>query len=149
MSYGGYNYIHSAKTLVRVHVATYRTRVGAVTSILPSARVPLPQGKGNQKMYPAVELDCALERVLERKGFIARHSGLRLCWPSLAIIGLLGLPFSVVFFAQFGLAFLLVSIFTSISHVMASDFRPSFLDFLGGGAFISAFITFRSVLVSK
>ena len=31
MSYGGYNYIHSAKTLVRVHVATYRTRVGAVT----------------------------------------------------------------------------------------------------------------------
>jgi len=50
----------------------------------------------------------ALERVLERKGFIARHSGLRLCWPSLAIIGLLGLPFSVVFFAQFGLAFLLV-----------------------------------------
>jgi len=53
-------------------------------------------------------LSSALERVLERKGFIARHSGLRLCWPSLAIIGLLGLPFSVVFFAQFGLAFLLV-----------------------------------------
>jgi len=32
---------------------------------------------------------------------------------------------------------------------MASDFRPSFLDFLGGGAFISAFITFRRVPVSK
>src|SRR5467141_1103300 len=84
----------------------------------------------------------ALERVLERKGFIARHSGLRLCWPSLAIIGLLGLPFSDVFIAQFGLAFLLVSIFTSISHVMASDFRPSFLDFLGGGAFIIQFTFF-------